>query len=100
MHAHVHALKKKNLKMHVDENEKKSRTPNEIDSGVNSRSAGLDIAPVLHVNGVHLSKVIHVGQEDIDLDDLCDIGAGLLEDVGQVLDALVLFDDMSLESIG
>jgi hypothetical protein len=54
----------------------------------------------LHVHGVHLGKVIHVGQENIDLDDLGDVGAGLLEDVGQVLDALVLLkdDNISIES--
>jgi hypothetical protein len=53
----------------------------------------------LHVHGVHLGEVIHVRQEDIDLDDLGDVGAGLLEDVGQVLNALVLFsDEVSFET--
>lgn len=57
----------------------------------NSRPAGLDVAPVRAVHLVHLGKVAHVGQEDVDLDDLFEAGAGGLEDGGQVLDALVLF---------
>ena len=55
-----------------------------------SRPARFNIAPVLHINGVHLSKVIHIRQEDVNLNHLGDIGTGLLEDVGQVLDTLVL----------
>lgn len=54
------------------------------------RPTGLHIAPVLHVNRVHLAKVIHVGQKHVDLDHLGDVGTGRLEDMGQVLDALVL----------
>ena len=45
---------------------------------------------VLLVLVVHGGEVCHVGQEDVDLDDLVDAGAGSLEDLGQVLDALVL----------
>lgn len=55
-----------------------------------SRPARLNIAPVLHINRVHLSKVIHVRQEDVDLNHLGNIGSSLLEDMGQVLDTLVL----------
>lgn len=54
------------------------------------RSAGLDVAPVGAVDLVHLGKVGHVGEEDVDLDDLLEGGAGGLEDGRQVLDALVL----------
>lgn len=64
----------------------------------NVRPAWLDIPPVLHVDRVHLGKVVHVGQEDVDLDDLVDARAGGLEDVGQVLDALVLDSRISLIS--
>lgn len=46
------------------------------DGGSISRSAGFDIAPVLAVDLVHGGKVIHVGQEDIDLDDLENVGSG------------------------
>lgn len=56
----------------------------------NLRSAGLDVAPVGAVDLVHLGKVGHVGEEDVDLDDLFEGGTGLLEDGRQVLDALVL----------
>jgi hypothetical protein len=63
---------------------------------INSRPARLHITPVLHVDRVHLGEVIHVGQEDIDLDDLVDIGTGFLENVAQVLDALVLFGTRTL----
>lgn len=56
----------------------------------NSRSYGLDITPVGAVDLVHLGKVGHVGEEDVDLDDVVEVGAGGLEDGGQVLDALVL----------
>jgi hypothetical protein len=54
------------------------------------RSAWLDITPVLGVDRVHCVKVVHVGQEDVDLDDLGDVCSGSLKDIGQVLDALVL----------
>lgn len=54
------------------------------------RAAGLDIAPVGAVDLVHLGKVGHVGDEDVDLDDLFEGGAGGLENGFQVLDALVL----------
>lgn len=39
------------------------------------RPTRLNIAPVLHVDRVHIGKVVHIGQEDIDLDDLVDIRA-------------------------
>ena len=41
----------------------------------------------LLINAIHLRKVIHARQEDVDLDDLADIGACFFEDSGQVLDA-------------
>lgn len=40
----------------------------------------------LLIRSIHLREVIHASQEHIDLDDLRDIGAGFLEDGGQVLD--------------
>lgn len=55
-----------------------------------SRPAGLNITPVLHVNLIHGSKVVHVGQKDVDLDNMVDSGASSLENGSQVLDALVL----------
>lgn len=61
----------------------------------NSRSARLDIAPVGGVDFVHLGKVIHAGEEDVDLDDLVEAGASGLEDSRQVLDALVLGEFVS-----
>lgn len=54
------------------------------------RPAGLNIAPVGHVDLVHGGKVIHVGEEDVDLDDIVDGGARGLKNGRQVLDALVL----------
>lgn len=54
------------------------------------RPAWLNITPVLHINRVHIGKVIHIRQEHIDLDDLVDIRSGGFEDMGQVLNALVL----------
>ena len=57
---------------------------------MNSRPAGLNIAPVGGVDLVHGSKVVHVGEEDIDLDDVVNGGASSLQDGSQVLDALVL----------
>lgn len=55
-----------------------------------SRPARLHIAPVGAVNLIHLGKVVHVGEEDIDLDDIVDVGASLLEDSTEVLDTLML----------
>lgn len=55
------------------------------------RARGLDVAKVLDIDLVDLGKVVNVGEEDVDLDDLFEAGAGGLEDGAQVLDALVLF---------
>lgn len=54
------------------------------------RSAWLDVSPVLHIHRVHIGKVIHIGQEHVDLDHLVDIRSCGFEDIGQVLDTLVL----------
>lgn len=61
-----------------------------VHSECDLRPAWLHITPVSHVDLVHLGKVIHAGQEDIDLDDLVDVGTGGLENSRQVLDTLVL----------
>ena len=58
--------------------------------GENVRPAGLDVASVGRVDLVHLGKVLHVGEPDVDLDDLLEGGASGLEDGLEVLDALVL----------
>lgn len=55
-----------------------------------SRSTRLDITPVGLVHLIHLCKVVHIGQEHIDLDDLFDGCSCFLENSGKVLDALVL----------
>lgn len=54
------------------------------------RACGLNVSPVLRVDFVHFGKVGHVGEEDVDLDDLVDVRAGRLENGAEVLDALVL----------
>lgn len=55
---------------------------------VNSHAASRRlVCEELLVCGIHLREVVHASQEDIDLDDLRDIRAGLLEDCGEVLDA-------------
>lgn len=43
----------------------------------------------LLVGAVHLSEVVHGGDEHVDLDDLLEGGSGGLEDVRQVGDALL-----------
>ena len=48
-------------------------------TGINVRAAGLDVSPVGDVDLVHLGKVVHAGEEDVDLDDLFDCGAGGLD---------------------
>jgi hypothetical protein len=45
------------------------------------------VGEVLLVRGVHLHEVVHGGQEHVDLDDLADAGAGLLEHGREVVDA-------------
>lgn len=37
------------------------------------RAGRLDVSPVLGVDFVHFGKVGHVGEEDVDLDDLVDV---------------------------
>lgn len=54
------------------------------------RPAWLHITPVLRINRVHTGKIIHIGQEYIDLDDLIDVRSGGFEDMSQVFDTLVL----------
>jgi hypothetical protein len=54
-----------------------------------SRPAGLDVSPVCRVHLVHLGKVVHAREEDVDLDDIVEAGACGLEDGLQVLDAAV-----------
>lgn len=61
----------------------------------NSRPARLDIAPVGGIDLVHFGKVIHVGEEDVDLDDLFNARASGFEDGREVLDALVLVDSLA-----
>ena len=55
-----------------------------------TRPRGLDLAPVRLVSIVHGREVLHVGEEDIDLEDGGEAAAGGGEDRGQVADALVL----------
>lgn len=54
------------------------------------RAGWLNVSPILGVDFVHFGKVGHVGEEDVDLDDLVDVRAGRLENGAKVLDALVL----------
>lgn len=60
-----------------------------FEGGGISRSTGLDLAPVSFVDFVHSAEVGHIGEEDVDLDDLIDVRAGSFEHDGEVLDALV-----------
>lgn len=55
-----------------------------------SRPAWLHITPILHVDRVHLSKVIHVGKENIDFDHFIDCCTGFFKNVREILDALML----------
>ncbi|KFY06950.1 hypothetical protein V492_07594 [Pseudogymnoascus sp. VKM F-4246] len=57
---------------------------------LNSDAApGWLVGEELLVGAVHLSKVVHGGDENVDLDDLLDGGSGGLEDGRQVADALL-----------
>jgi hypothetical protein len=38
--------------------------------GVDSRSRGLDVAPILFVYLIHLRKVPHISEEDVDFDNI------------------------------
>jgi hypothetical protein len=58
---------------------------------IDSRPTGLNIAPVLHVNLVHGGKVIHVGQEHIDLDSIIEACASSLQYDSKVLYDIMLF---------
>jgi hypothetical protein len=74
----------------LDSNTPKPVSTSQHSKGQNIRPDRLDLPPVLHVHRVHIGKVVHVGQEHVDLDHLVDVGAGGFEDVGEVFDALVL----------
>lgn len=55
---------------------------------------------VLLVDTVHLGEVVHGGKEDVDLDDLGDVAAGILEDALQALAAgLGLIGDAALNEV-
>lgn len=58
--------------------------------GEHVRPAGLDVAPVLHVDLVHLGEVAHVVNEDVDLDDVLDRRSRGFKHGLQVLDDAVL----------
>lgn len=56
----------------------------------NSRPSRLNLAPVVLVHLVHLGVVLEVRQEDVDLDNIVNAGAGLLQNSTEVADNLVL----------
>lgn len=64
--------------------------------GVDSRSRGLDVAPVLFIDLIHLRKVPHIGEEDVDLDDILQRRAGGLKNRFKIGNALVLEADISI----
>jgi hypothetical protein len=72
------------------------RKSNGLNLDVNALGKSLDsnaaasrlVGEPLLVLGVHIGKVVHVGQEDIDLDDLGDVGASGLNNGLEVLAAL------------
>lgn len=47
----------------------------------NIRPARLDISPVLHINRVHVVKVVHIRDEDVDLHNLGNIRSCRFEDM-------------------
>jgi hypothetical protein len=55
-----------------------------------SRPRRLHIAPVRRIHLIHLGKVLHIGEKDIDLDDVLETRSCRFQDGAQVLDALVL----------
>lgn len=57
---------------------------------MNSRPTRFNIPPVLHIDGIHLGKVIHIRQEHSNLEDLGEIATGGFENVSEVFDALML----------
>lgn len=64
--------------------------------GEDSRSRGLDVTPVLFIDLVHLCKVPHIGEEDVDLDDILQRRAGGLKNCFKIGNALVLEVDISI----
>lgn len=58
---------------------------------IDSRPTGLNITPVLNVNLVHGGKVIHVGQEHIDLNSIIEACASSLQYDTKVLYDIMLF---------
>lgn len=60
------------------------------ESKQNLRPTRLLLAPVLHIHLIHGRKVLHVSQEDGDLDDVLDRRARRFEHGGEVADTLVL----------
>ena len=58
------------------------------------------MSEILLVRGIHLRKVGHVRDEDIDLDHLSNAATGLLEDGSEILDALLRFvADVALDQL-
>lgn len=49
-------------------------------------------APILLVNLVHFGKILHIINEDIDLDGIFKTCSGFFEHGGEVFDALMLLD--------
>jgi hypothetical protein len=56
----------------------------------NSRPGRLNLAPIVLVHLVHLGVILEIRQEDVDLDNIVDAGAGLLQNSTEVADDLML----------
>lgn len=54
------------------------------------RSCRLDISPILTVDLIHLRKIIHTGQKDIDFNHFAQVGSRSSQNGSKVLDTLVL----------
>ena len=55
-----------------------------------TRSSWLDLSPVSLVYLIHLRKIVHAAQEDVDLDHFLEVGTGFLQNGTKILDAFVL----------
>lgn len=61
------------------------------DEEKNSRPSRFHISPICHVHLIHRREIIHIGQKDIDFDDVIDIRPRGGEDGCEIGYTLVLF---------
>ena len=86
---HFHKIRPSYLRQHSNTLNLHIRPQRKLLSS-NTSPTRLRLTPVLLINLVHLRKILHIIDEDVDFHDVFDCGPGGFEDGGEIFYALVL----------